>query len=87
MLMGGQMLMSFHLSDKRELYQKIMAPEKLRDFTGRLQLAAARYSITFSVTGTTGASQPAHRPLSHVLSRRGPTIQAAVLETLFKGHF
>ncbi|RGP60854.1 hypothetical protein FLONG3_10706 [Fusarium longipes] len=73
--------------DKRALYEKIMSPEKLRLFTSRLQTAGARYGISFSVTGTTGPSQPAHRLVALALQNRGPTVQSAVLDALFQGHF
>ncbi|KAM0439855.1 hypothetical protein ACHAPT_000952 [Fusarium lateritium] len=73
--------------DKRTLYEKIMSPEKLRVFTSRLQKAGARHGVSFSVTGATGPSQPAHRLLSLALSTRGAAAQAALLDTLFRGHF
>ncbi|KAF5012556.1 hypothetical protein FDECE_1380 [Fusarium decemcellulare] len=73
--------------DKRTLYEKIMSPEKLRLFTSRLQTAGARHGVSFSVTGTTGPSQPAQRLLTLALSARGPSVQTAVLDALFRGHF
>ncbi|KAJ4005099.1 hypothetical protein NW766_011244 [Fusarium irregulare] len=73
--------------DKRALYEKIMSPEKLRLFTSRLQTAGSRYGISFSVTGTTGSSQPAHRLVALALQARGTSAQSAVLDALFQGHF
>ncbi|KAF4470420.1 hypothetical protein FALBO_2670 [Fusarium albosuccineum] len=75
------------IGDKRTLYEKIMSPEKLRLFTSRLQTAGARHGVSFSVTGTTGPSQPAQRLLTLALSARGPSVQTAVLDALFRGHF
>ncbi|KAF5657812.1 dithiol-disulfide isomerase [Fusarium heterosporum] len=74
-------------SEKRELYEKIMSPEKLRLFTSRLQTAGSRHGVFFSVIGTTGPSQLAHRLLSLTLKTRGTSTQSAVLEALFRGHF
>ncbi|KAM0561039.1 hypothetical protein ACHAPJ_003539 [Fusarium lateritium] len=73
--------------EKRRLYEKIMSPEKLRLFTSRLQAAGARHGVSFSVTGTTGPSQPAHRLAALTLQSRGAVVQSAVLEDLFRGHF
>ncbi|KAM5363725.1 hypothetical protein ACJZ2D_011872 [Fusarium nematophilum] len=64
-----------------------MSPEKLRSFTSRLQKGGARHGVSFSVTGSTGPSQPAHRLLALVLSTGGRSAQAAVLDALFRGHF
>lgn len=80
-------LTSHPTGDKRTLYEKIMSPEKLRVFTSRLQKAGARHGVSFSVTGVTGASQPAHRLLALALSTRGAAAQAALLDALFRGHF
>ncbi|KAF5239398.1 hypothetical protein FAUST_4963 [Fusarium austroamericanum] len=73
--------------DKRALYEKIMSPEKLRLFTSRLQTAGARHCVAFSVTGTTGPSQPALRLVTLALQTHGPIAQSAVLDALFRGHF
>ncbi|KAF4998572.1 hypothetical protein FGRMN_3099 [Fusarium graminum] len=64
-----------------------MSPEKLRLFTSRLQTAGSRHGVFFSVIGTTGPSQLAHRLLSLTLKTRGTATQSAVLEALFRGHF
>lgn len=64
-----------------------MSPEKLRVFTSRLQKAGARHGVSFSVTGTTGPSQPAQRLLALALSTRGAASQAVLLDALFRGHF
>ncbi|OBS23737.1 hypothetical protein FPOA_04285 [Fusarium poae] len=73
--------------DKRALYEKVMSPEKLRLFTSRLQTAGARHGVSFSVTGTTGPSQPALRLATLALQSRGPIVQSAILDALFRGHF
>lgn len=64
-----------------------MSPEKLRLFTTRLQTAGARHGVSFSVNGTTGPSQSAHRLVALALQARGPAVQSAVLDALFRGHF
>ncbi|KAM0202161.1 hypothetical protein ACHAPA_000177 [Fusarium lateritium] len=73
--------------EKRALYEKIMSPEKLRLFTSRLQTAGSRHGISFSVIGTTGPSQLAHRLLALTLQTHGTSTQSAVLDALFRGHF
>ncbi|KPM38788.1 hypothetical protein AK830_g7761 [Neonectria ditissima] len=64
-----------------------MSPEKLRAFTQGVQTAGARHGITFAVYGSTGPSQGCHRLLALTLRTLGPGAQAAVIESLFRGHF
>ncbi|KAF5021067.1 hypothetical protein F66182_6900 [Fusarium sp. NRRL 66182] len=73
--------------EKRALYEKLMSPEKLRVFTTRLQTLGAQHGISFSVTGKTGPSQPAHRLIALALETRGESAQSDVLDALFRGHF
>ncbi|KAF7545984.1 hypothetical protein G7Z17_g8751 [Cylindrodendrum hubeiense] len=73
--------------DKRELYTRIMSPEKLRDFIDNVQKAGNRHGIEFAVHGSTGGSQNCHRLIALTLRTLGPVAQAAVVESLFRGHF
>ncbi|KAK7421281.1 hypothetical protein QQZ08_009997 [Neonectria magnoliae] len=73
--------------NKRDLYTTIMSPEKLRTFTQGVQTAGSRHGITFAVYGTTGPSQGCHRLMALALRTLGPDAQAAVVESLFRGHF
>lgn len=74
-------------ADKRELYCKIMGPEKLRTFIDDVQTAGTRHGINFAVHGSTGASQSCHRLIALTLRTMGPVAQAAVVESIYRGHF
>lgn len=80
-------MLTTRTGDKRDLYTTIMSPEKLRTFTQGVQTAGTRHGITFAVHGATGPSQGCNRLLALTLRTLGPGAQAAVVESLFRGHF
>lgn len=64
-----------------------MGPEKLRTFIDDVQTAGTRHGINFAVHGCTGASQNCHRLIALTLRTMGPVAQAAVVESIYRGHF
>ncbi|KAH7157595.1 thioredoxin-like protein [Dactylonectria estremocensis] len=73
--------------DKRDLYMRIMDTEELRTFIDGVQAAGTRHGVDFAARGATGPSQRGHRLVALALRTLGPVAQAAVVESIFRGHF